>query len=522
MRFWKIWDITLIVLGVIWGLGLVAPQIIGFIIILLVWFIPYLAFVIIALLIGALFFIPARLFERFVLRRFIRRRLCSFLASVVLLLGIWNLYAFVDLTIQNRRVAALLAGDTGPIRVAVPPDSTLAILGHPSGCEFECRLLLLKGSVMRVLVTNVLPFDASPDLQQPATAWYFENRATCPEPGEVRLGGPVKGAPSRLAHTSHQEHARAWQVNYQLRRLAVEGRCLVSAPAELGQAELILSLSENTGRRHGGWIWGELIHWARNRSQAVRYQLWQTVDGAAREVYRDTLVGVSRFSWRYGRTLILPFPLTENVTVPDSSLYHGLEEPLKRALGLDLTLDPAPPYEEFAAFANRMLNSEGEISPVQDLVVQDWVRAMSEHSRDRQTVDPAAARAERALYLRIVQDLRFSMPSLPHGLSGTWTFHDTEWEVALLAATLERAEDPEIHGVSWNAINEAILSVSPDVLVPQRERVLRWAAYRGSYGAREIRERVLAIEREAGGAGAADTSLCGLAPPGVPCYPLAD
>jgi len=198
---------------------------------------------------------------------------------------------------QNTRImreAAALSQHDLPLQPGLDPAvlRNLAVLevdtgrAQPPGCNAICALLLGSGAADRVTLAP-LPWGsvvAEPPGDVPATAYWLEPRATCPE----------------VAVTQEGEIARPWGADnldgasnaLMLQAAAATGLCLVSAPAPLSQAAALLVLGPVDSMASTGRL--QRAPWA-DAVGASRLALYLREGAEWRPVLRQTGVTAAPF-----------------------------------------------------------------------------------------------------------------------------------------------------------------------------------------------------------------------------------
>ncbi|MFJ1310218.1 hypothetical protein [Agrobacterium tumefaciens] len=128
-------------------------------------------------------------------------------------------------------------------RVSLPLNSRTIAFRQAEGdrCDEFCILVLLAGSVEKVIVARTIPGQMELEPQQSANAFRFERRPVCPvAQGKFSANALVQPHPTR--------HTPPVRVNDVVSLKASQGLCLISEHATLSEADLVVTRQQVKSR----------------------------------------------------------------------------------------------------------------------------------------------------------------------------------------------------------------------------------------------------------------------------------
>lgn len=241
-------------------------------------------------------------------------------------------------------------------RVSLPLNSRTIAFRQSEGdrCDEFCILVLLAGSVEKVIVARTIPGEKELEPQQSANAFRFERRPVCPVAQE-------KFSANALVQAQQARHIPPIRVKDVVNLKVSQGLCLVSEHATLSEADLVVTRQQVKSRGYS--FEGK----QRGYDDALSvYRLSAHARDAAsasfREIYRHTEVQYRTLGY-----LLLPVPqgggwvqeidwwqIDRRLSGGESGERHVNNEEawsrfLTGTLGLDLAIDASDIEEAIAA-----------------------------------------------------------------------------------------------------------------------------------------------------------------------------
>ncbi|MEM8686419.1 MAG: hypothetical protein AAGF81_03755 [Pseudomonadota bacterium] len=282
-------EIFLIALGVVSLLSLGAPEL-GFLPMITIIGIP-LAF--------AYWFTPAVfvvVLTAYIIYRFLP--LSGMVGGAVSLIFAGVLLAvppyLLNLPIQTK-ADSLVRGDLNRLKLPLKTDvlanrETYRFRKDQTRCDGFCLHALLSGTAKRFLVAHMDNPSGEIVSDQDVTAFRLESRDVCP-PLKLRSGEHKLAFPRSKGDTTRQADAVET-----LKLRAAEGICLVSEPARLGEADLVISRGQITPGVHARARTS--YDFFKDTVSAKRTSVHQrTADAGFTETYRHTEVRYQPFGW---------------------------------------------------------------------------------------------------------------------------------------------------------------------------------------------------------------------------------
>ncbi len=319
----------------------------------------------------------------------------------------------------HRNAASLAAGDLDALQLPITARSIASRQNFRFGkevtqCGGFCLHVLLTGTADRFLVadTDTPHGDIAPD--QEAIEFRLERRDACPpvyfKPGTYTLTFPA----------ANGDTARAADPVETLKLRAIEGECLVSRPATLGDADIVISRGAVTKGVHrrsdtGGYSFSTETASA-NRIAVHR----KAGDTRFDEVYRNTQVRYRLFGW-----LLVP-SVTMNSSFKVSTGWwrrenwinvqsrydhpHAWTTFLTQKLGLDLKLEGEDTKAKTLARLRKLLDEGTPPNPA------DWALFSQYFDRIGAGSNTKMSAEDFELGLRVLGNAEFPAPPSPHNL----------------------------------------------------------------------------------------------------------
>lgn len=387
----------------------------------------------------------------------------------------------------HREAASWAAGDLDKLRLPITARSIASRerFKFPKGttpCGGFCLHSLLTGAAERFLVADSDRPHGDISLNEEVIAFRLERRDVCP-PVNFRSGAHRLTFPFAKGDT-----ARAADPVETLKLRASNGECLVSEPATLGEADIVVSRGKATDgvfrhRDTGFSLTADTV-------VADRISLHQkTAGNRFDEVYRHTQVRYRPFGWLLVPAVTMRGDLNGKVgwwrKESRINVQSRHSDPYERTaflvgkLGLDLKLEGEDTKRQTLAKLRKLLDDETPPSPA------DWALFSQYFDRIGIGRNARMSRDDFELGLRMLDNEDYPTPPRPHNLVKYAARNANDAEMARLAGLLvgRLNKDAQQHQALGANAEEQVKHLAsavhrlPDAaLLPHRDEMVSLAA----------------------------------------------
>ncbi|MEM8647061.1 MAG: hypothetical protein AAGF86_12025, partial [Pseudomonadota bacterium] len=372
----------------------------------------------------------------------------------------------LNMPIQSK-AASLASGDADTLQLPLKADvlanrERFRFRRDGNRCDGFCLHALLSGTAKRFLVAHMKNPSGDIVADQDVTAFRLENRDVCP-PLQAKTGEPKLEFP----HSRKGDKTRTADALETMKLRAAEGVCLVSAPAKLGEADVVISRGLITpgvrwNTRAGYGFFNDTVS-AERTSVHVR-----TAGEGYKETYRATEVRYRPFAW-----LLLPGASMSN----GPSLHSGWWRRNAKINVESSYHNPSEWAEFLTGPLGLKLKLEGEDTKQKTLV----------KLRRRLDEGTSPSAAERALFVQYFNRLEWR---------GSTRIQRQDFDLAArMLASTEYPVPPKLHQLVAYAARETgpdDLEQFADLLI---DRLIERGRQPGTERDEELRHLVLAVNR---------------------------